>query len=280
MTLAAAMLAVATVALAIAMGRVAREVGSRLRASAFDRPSDALADMFIFVAPGRLLVLSIASALLAALSIAVVTRTAAAALLVALGTMAAPRLAQAWLLRARLQKLAIQLPDALGALTSALRSGAGLVQALGDLAHRLPRPLSHEIELALRKQRLGVPLERALRDLAARIPLSGYRLFVSAVCLGLTVGGSITEALDRLAATLRRTQAMDAKIRALTSQSRLQAVIVTSLPLLLMAALTWIDPASMSPLFDTPAGWITLAAIAVLETAGWLLMRKIAAIDV
>jgi Flp pilus assembly protein TadB len=36
-----------------------------------------------------------------------------------------------------------------------------------------------------------------------------------------------------------------------------------------------VDPLWMQPLFTTLSGWLTLAAVAVLELLGFLLIRKI-----
>ena len=51
-------------------------------------------------------------------------------------------------------------------------------------------------------------------------------------------------------------------------------------PLALMLALTALDPRSMQPLYSTVGGWTVLGCIALLETTGWLLIRRIMAIDV
>ena len=113
-----------------------------------------------------------------------------------------------------------------------------------------------------------------------RVPLPEVHLLVTAVALALQVGGSLGGTLDRLADTLRRKHVIEAKLRALTSQGRLQAIIVTALPVALMLALTALDPVSMRPLVTTAGGWAVLGCIAILETTGWLLIRRIVAIDV
>ena len=41
-----------------------------------------------------------------------------------------------------------------------------------------------------------------------------------------------------------------------------------------------LDPQSMQPLFTTAGGWVVLGCIAILETTGWLLIRRIVTIDV
>jgi tight adherence protein B len=131
----------------------------------------------------------------------------------------------------------------------------------------------------MRRHRLGVRLEDALQEMAARIPLEPVRLLVTSVSLALQVGGGLGGTLDRLAGSLRRKQAVEAKLRSLTAQGRLQAIIVTALPFALMLAMFVLDEASMRPLFATASGWMVLGCIFVLDLTGWLLIRRIVAID-
>ena len=59
----------------------------------------------------------------------------------------------------------------------------------------------------------------------------------------------------------------------------MQAWIVGALPVLLLAVLYLLEPAIMNLLWRTPAGWGVLALLAALETAGVVLIRRIARID-
>jgi tight adherence protein B len=55
---------------------------------------------------------------------------------------------------------------------------------------------------------------------------------------------------------------------------------MTCLPLLVMFALTQIEPVAMAPLFSTWPGYLTLAVIMVMEVMGYFFIRKITSIDV
>ena len=93
-------------------------------------------------------------------------------------------------------------------------------------------------------------------------------------------GGSLAEALERAALTVRSQLAMEGKIGALTAQGKLQAVVVGLLPLALLLVLEQMEPEAMSLMWHSPAGWVTLAIIAMLEALGVMLIRRIVAIDV
>jgi tight adherence protein B len=132
----------------------------------------------------------------------------------------------------------------------------------------------------LREQRLGVSLEQSLNNLARRMPTQTTTLVVSAMRIASDTGGGLAETLERTAETIRSRLQLEGKIDALTSQGKMQAWVVGSLPLLLMVVLNKMDPESMGMLWHTPMGWATLAVIALLEIMGVYLIRKITSIDV
>ena len=86
--------------------------------------------------------------------------------------------------------------------------------------------------------------------------------------------------LDRLAGTLRAKAIMEGKIRALTSQGKLQGLVVGALPLFMMLILSNLQHDAMMPLFHRWYGWVVLAVIFILELVGFMLIRKIVNIDV
>lgn len=272
--------AIAAVAMALAAMSLAGVAARTFRREAIDTPSGAFADLFIFVEPQRLLRASAAAASIALGACILLTGSLLAAFGLAAAALAAPRVVQATWRRRYLRRVGEQLPDAMAMLAGAVRAGASLAHGLDQIAARVAPPLGHELALVMRRHRLGVRFEEALRDMAQRVPLPEVRLLATAVALAMQVGGSLASTLDRLADALRRKQGVEAKLRALTSQGRLQALIVTLLPLALMLALSVLDPASMRPLFTTAGGWVVLACIAVLDLTGWLLIRRIVAIDI
>jgi tight adherence protein B len=94
------------------------------------------------------------------------------------------------------------------------------------------------------------------------------------------VGGNLAETLDQLAATLRAKAVMEGKIRSLTSQGKLQGLIVGLLPAFLLIVLSYMQHDAMQPLFHTYIGWGVCAVIVILELIGFAFIRKIVAIDV
>jgi tight adherence protein B len=191
-----------------------------------------------------------------------------------------PRLLYAAMRRRRLRRFEEQLPDALMMLCGGLRAGVGMTAAMQQLVAEAEAPLAQEFTLLLREGRLGVALEQSLSNLARRMPTQTTILVVSAMRIAGETGGGLAETLERTAHTIRSRLQMEGKIRALTAQGKLQAWVVSLLPLLLMLILDRMEPQAMSHLWHSHLGWAVLAAIGILELFGVLVIRRIVAIDV
>lgn len=232
------------------------------------------AGMFLFLDRKTFLRLNALTALIAPLLVAVLLGWGAG--LVTLGlVILAPSMGFRILSQRRRASLQRQLPDAAAALATALRGGLSLSQCLEQVVRYQPQPISQEFSLMMREHRLGVPLDRALDAMADRIQLRDFDLLVSTLAIARELGSGLAEALERYAQSVRRRLSLEDRIRALTAQGRLQGIVMGLLPLILAAALTFVDPVWMRPLLTTPAGWATVAVIVVLEFLGFLLIRKI-----
>lgn len=251
----------------------------RVQHSMIERSVEQLAEQFVFIAPARL---AAAGAVLAVATAFALFPWAGAsfAIPVALAMFAMPRVAVHVHRRRRLGRLRRQLPDAIALMAASLRAGSAIGQGLEQVASRIASPLRHEFVLLLREHRLGVGLDGALASFARRVPLPEATLFATAITLSLQVGGALAPLFERLADSLRRRQIIEAKLDALTAQGRLQAWILTGLPIALFAALMAIDPVAMRPLFETRIGAAVIALFVALELSGWWLIRRIVAVDI
>ena len=73
-----------------------------------------------------------------------------------------PRLVLRQLKVRRLEKFNFQLEDALGVISSSLKAGFSINQALEEVAEQNIHPISVEFRLLIQEIRLGVPVEQAL----------------------------------------------------------------------------------------------------------------------
>lgn len=164
------------------------------------------------------------------------------------------------------------LPALLEAVASRLRAGGSLGQALVEAA---PPPGGLLADQWRRTAELvpAVGAVGALQDWAARGQHRSVRLAAAALTLAARTGGSPARAVDGVAATLRCRLALQAEIRALSSQARASAVVITVAPVVfgVLAGLT--DPRTGS-FFRTPGGVLLVGAGLGLDAVGgWWMAR-------
>jgi tight adherence protein B len=179
----------------------------------------------------------------------------------ALGGVAAPPLV---LLRARERRsrdLSEQLPEALDMMARSLRAGHALTSAFQLVATEMPEPISVEFARAFEEQRLGMPLERAVREMAARAPSNAdLKIFAVSTVIQKETGGNLAEILDGIAATVRERYRFFGKLRALTAEARASAWVVSLMPLAMALFLATSQPAYMALLVDNALGRSILTA--------------------
>jgi tight adherence protein B len=167
-----------------------------------------------------------------------------------------------------------QLPQALERLAGALRSGSSLPVALGDAGRATPDPLGPELAaLALGASR-GQPMAAVLDAWARRHDDPGTRLAATALVLATVVGVAPARAVDGVAATLRERLELSAERRALASQARTSALVLSAAPLLFALLLGMSDGAAGRFLLHSRAGWACLAGGLGLDSLGaWWMAR-------
>ena len=239
-----------------------------------------LARAHLFIDPGRLLTANLLAIVGTAALVMLITRSLVAAALAAVLLGLVPRIALGWMRHRRRERFRIQLPDLMLLTAGGLRAGASLWQSLAQTSAELPQPARQEIDLMLREQRLGLSLERALPGLEARMNVEEMRMLAAAFRISHETGGNLAETLESLAEATRRKLTLEAKIRALTSQGRLQGWVMGLLPPVLGLVLFQIDPQAMSGLFTTPVGLGVCVAVVVLQVLGFHFVRRIVSVDV
>ncbi|HHO69153.1 MAG TPA: secretion system protein F [Gammaproteobacteria bacterium] len=239
-----------------------------------------LGDMFLFIDPHRLFMYNVLALVVLPLLVLVLTGDLAPALGMALLVMVVPFYLYRSMRRKRWRAFERQLPEALSMISSGLGAGASLGMALESLVREQPAPLSQEFMLFLREQRLGVDFETSLRNMERRLPLADFHMFASALRISREVGGNLGEILERLADTLRRKATMEGKIESLTAQGKMQGYVMTALPVFLGFLLYFLEPEAMAQLFTTPKGWTVLAVVFIMESLGYVFIRKVTHIDV
>jgi tight adherence protein B len=168
-----------------------------------------------------------------------------------------------------------QLPDLLQQLTSTLRVGYGMMQALDSVARETEAPLGDELRRVVNEVQLGRLLPESLEAMAERVGGEDFLWVVQAIEINAEVGGDLVEVLDAVAATIRARAHLRRQIKTLSAQGRLSARILLSMPFVMAVLLSLIHPGYLAPLVEPGIGPVLLTVGAGLMTVGTLWMRRI-----
>ena len=178
-----------------------------------------------------------------------------------------------WLTKYR-NELIKQLPDALSMIVRTVRAGIPVTEACQVVARKSPALTAAEFSILANEITVGRTMEDGLWKMAARTGLREYRFLAVALTLQAQTGGNLTETLEKLADVIRRRSALRQRGKALTSEGRTTAIVLTVLPFLVAGALTIVAPTYIVLLITDPLGKkILLAAITCL-CSGLLTMRS------
>ena len=191
-----------------------------------------------------------------------------------------PRLLLAVLRARRLRKFNLQLVDTLVSMSNALKAGFSISQTFESVARDGENPIAQEFNVFLQQTRVGVNFTDALDRLQERVGSDDLKLVCLAIETARQTGGNLTEIFEQISSTIRERMRIENRIRTLTSQGKLQGIVVGSMPIVIGVALMIVDPGLMLPFLHSLTGVIVIAAVVVLITLGGLIIRKIIRIDV
>jgi len=161
----------------------------------------------------------------------------------------------------------VQLPEALELITRSLKAGHPVPVAIGMVAREMPDPIGTEFGVVADEVTYGSDLVSALHNLYERVGQEDLPLFVTAVSIQSSSGGNLREILDGLSATIRERGKLKRKVRAISTEGRMSAYILTAVPCLLGTAIMVLMPHFYNSVTDEPLTWYLLGA-----SVAWLML--------
>jgi tight adherence protein B len=264
---------------------VTGKLDSALKGKSFaETTATAIARADLRMTIGEFMCIRVASAAVGFLLGALLGRSAFALMIVfgiavaALGW-AAPSIYLSMRAKRRQKAFLGQLGDTIGLMANSLRAGYSLLQTMELIAKESPHPMNDEFRRVVREVGLGITPQQALNNLLRRVPSEDLDLMVSAINIQHEIGGNLGQILDVIGETIRERVRIQGEISVLTSQQQLSGNVIAVMPVLLAVILFVINPDYMMQVFVWP--WICLPiAATVLLVLGYLVMRKIVAIEV
>jgi tight adherence protein B len=182
--------------------------------------------------------------------------------------------------RKRMEKFERQLPEAMELIGRALRAGHAFTSGMRLAADEFDDPLGPEFDAALHEINFGVAVPDALKHLAQRIDCQDLRYFVVSVILQRETGGNLADIIDSIAYLIRERFKFRGKVRTLSAEGKLSAMILSALPFLVIIALQFTNPDYMTALFAETSGQIIAGIATFMMIMGILVMKKMVNIRV
>jgi tight adherence protein B len=180
----------------------------------------------------------------------------------------------------RIGRFTEALPDCLDVFARGLRAGQPLSEALGLVASHASGIAQEEFLRCRDEHRVGRPLDETLASMADRIATPEARFIAVATNLQAETGGNLVETLENLAVLLRDRRKLRKKAAALSAETRVSAVILSSLPFGIGLIIFMFNPGYLAPLIQDPRG-LLLTTVGVLSLClGIFSMYKLSRIDV
>ena len=167
-----------------------------------------------------------------------------------------------------------QFPIALDVFVRGLRAGHPIAAALDLLTVEMPDPIGSQFGVVVDEVTYGADLRDALEGMASRWDLDDMRMFVVSLSVQSETGGNLAEILENLSTVIRERASMMLKVRALSSEGRMTAVMLTALPILAFCALFMANPQFYLEVSDDPAFVPGFLGLIMLYLIGFFSIRR------
>lgn len=165
------------------------------------------------------------------------------------------------------KKIQDQFPVSLDVFVRGLRAGHPIAAALDLLTVEMPDPIGSQFGIVVDEVTYGADLRDALTAMADRWDLDDMRMFVVSLSVQSETGGNLAEILENLSKVIRERASMMLKVRALSSEGRMTAAMLTGLPIVAFVLLFVGNPSFYLDVADDPAfvpGYVALLALYVI----------------
>jgi tight adherence protein B len=176
----------------------------------------------------------------------------------------------------RLRRFEHQLPDALDLVARALKAGHTFKVGMKMVGDEFPDPIGTEFSKAVDEINFGISTQEALVHFSERIDCLDLRFFVTAVMVQRETGGNLAEIIDKTSHLIRRRFELLGRIRVLSGEGKLSAMMLLALPFLIGGATYLFNRDYLSVLITDPLGkWLVMLACVLMVLGSLIIVRMV-----
>ncbi len=191
-----------------------------------------------------------------------------------------PHMIVSAMIKARINKFISLFPDALDLIVRGLRSGLPITESMGSVAAEIEDPVGGEFRKIMDLVRIGKTIDEALQKTVTRIDTAEFKFFMISLSIQRETGGNLAETLAKLSDLLRRRRQMRLKIKAMASEGKASAYIVSALPFIMFFMLLLLNYEYTSVLFTDPRAIYTSLGGLVWMAIGAFIMKQMITFEI
>jgi tight adherence protein B len=179
----------------------------------------------------------------------------------------------------RIKKFTAQLPGALDVVNRSLSSGHPLPTAISLVSRELPDPVGTEFGMLSDELTYGTDLDDAMLNMIERVGAEDLKLLAVSMSVQRGTGGNFVEILENLANVIRERAVLRAKVRALSAEGRITAIVMSAFPFLLYFMINALAPTYFDPVWESGHANIVLTVAFVVMLVGNIILYKLVHFD-
>lgn len=173
--------------------------------------------------------------------------------------------------RARFSAL---LPETVDVIVRGIRVGYPLPAALNLVAREMPDPIGTEFGMVAEEIAFGQDIRTAVENLYRRVGQDDLLLLIMAINIQSQTGGNLAEILSGLSRLLRSRSKIRMKIKALSADGRMSAIVLSVIPFLLFGGICLISPSYFGEIRHHPLVMPALVYAAISLIIGNIVMYR------
>ena len=165
-------------------------------------------------------------------------------------------------------------PDSIDVIVRGLRAGYPLPAALDLVGQEMPEPVGTEFRLTSDEISFGQDIRAAIDNLYRRVGQDDLLFLIMAVNVQSQTGGNLAEILTGLSRLLRNRAKVNMKVRALSADGRMSAVVLSLIPFILFGLISLISPSYFGEVRDHPLAIPALIYATISLVLGNIVMYR------
>lgn len=184
------------------------------------------------------------------------------------------------------QTLNSQFKDALLSLSSALRAGYSMENAVSECLEEMQRmygiqsPIYREFLIIRNQMALGIPLETAFHDFAERSKTEDIQTFAAVFSIAKRTGGDLVEIILKTASDIASKIDTRSEIAVVIRSKKLEQNIMALMPPLIILYIDLSAGSILAPLYQNLLGRVIMTVCLAVYISACFLSRKIMKIEV